>query len=403
MKKIISVISLLLATFCLLTCFSSCRRGDADYVDSEPSNDKSTTKEDVTNGKDEDETQPASQALTIQEITERLKASVIKVICYDVDGVTPTSQGSGFFIDNKGTFITNAHVIEDAINIKIQNYLGITYDVDIMFAYNDNNSDYAVCRASDFYRSQPLEFATSANVGDTVYALGYPNNVFNISVTKGKITNTDAISGTKHFYANDAPIDHGSSGGVLVDSMGRVLGITTGSVVGGAYLALKYQEFKFDADGEHNGGKKPYTFFYDLNQYSFAYSSMADYFNVTVNSTSSTDTSVSYEINVRLKSAYAFKNIVLTSVGAKISIDVLTKYNYYDETGTVLETQTLIEPVYLTFDSIEELKDGKTVIFKSTYTPSEELKEYTMADVICDWDFGRIQQGSMDIYTKIEK
>ena len=395
--------------FCLLTSFASCNRkiviyGESESVDNQNENNSDkNNKDNITQNNGESETQSVPKGLTVQEITERIKASVIKVICYDVDGVTLTSQGSGFFIDNKGTFITNAHVVEDAINIKIQNYLGVTYDVDIMFAFNDNNSDYAVCRASDFYRSQPLEFATSANVGDTVYALGYPNNVFNISVTKGKITNTDAISGTKHFYANDAQIDHGSSGGVLVDNMGRVLGITTGSVVGGAYLALKYQEFKFDADGEHNGGEKPYTFFYELNQLSFAYSTMEDYFNVTLKQTSSTATSASFEINVRLKSAYAFKRIMLTSEAAKLSVDVLVKYNYYDENGEIVETQTLVEPVYLDFDSVEELKSGKTVIFKSEYTPNGEMKEYASSDIIFDWDFGRIQQGSMDIYSRIEK
>ena len=185
--------------------------------------------------------------------------------------------------------------------------------------------------------------------------------------------------------------------------MGRVLGITTGSVVGGAYLALKYQEFKFDADGEHNGGEKPYTFFYELNQLSFAYSTMEDYFNVTLKQTSSTATSASFEINVRLKSAYAFKRIMLTSEAAKLSVDVLVKYNYYDENGDIVETQTLVEPVYLDFDSVEELKSGKTVIFKSEYTPNGDMKEYASSDIIFDWDFGRIQQGSMDIYSRIEK
>lgn len=402
-KLNIKFIAFLLATFCMLTCFASCRRVESSNADSENSSDKSTAKESVSQEIKEDETQPISQGLTVQEIAERIKASVIKVICYDVDGVTQISQGSGFFIDNKGTFITNAHVVENALSVKIQNYLGVTYDVDIMFAFNDNNSDYAVCRASDFYRSQPVEFATSAKVGDVVYALGYPNNVFEISVTKGKIINTDAIKGTKHFYANDAQIDHGSSGGVLVDNMGRVLGITTGSVVGGAFLALKYQEFKFDADGEHNGGKEPYTFFYELDQFSFEYSLMNEYFDIKVEAISTTDTSASYKINVKLKSNYRFKKMLLTSNNAtRISIDILTRYNYCDEKGELIHAKDFNDTVYLDFASIEELKNGKTLNFESVYSDIE-LEDYKNADIIYDWDFGRLQEGSISIYTKIDK
>lgn len=401
-KLNIKFIALLLATFCLLTSFASCRRGDDVLSNSEKVTDSTAKIESETSKKSEEETKNTTQALTVQEITERIRVSVIKVICYDIDGVTQTSQGSGFFIDNKGTFITNAHVVENAIVIKIQNYLGMTYDVDVMFAFNDNNSDYAVCRASDYYRSQPVEFATSAKAGDTVYALGYPNNVFEISVTEGKITNTDAIKGTKHFYANDAEIDHGSSGGVLVDAMGKVLGITTGSIVGGAYLALKYQEFKFDADGEHIGGKSPYEFFYVLNQVVFDYSSMSEYFDLTVKSISKTDTSVSYEINIKLKNSYRFKKIAITSLeDTKISVDIVTKYNYYDANGAAVHSEALNETAYLIFESVEELKSGKTVRFESIYTDTE-IEEYARANTTFDFDFGREQEGSVSMFTKIE-
>ena len=45
---------------------------------------------------------------------------MVKVYCYDYDGETLLSQGSGFFINKTGTFITNAHVVEDAYYIKIK-------------------------------------------------------------------------------------------------------------------------------------------------------------------------------------------------------------------------------------------------------------------------------------------
>ena len=124
--------------------------------------------------------------LTEEEINAKLKASVIKVICYDYDGITETSQGSGFFIDDDGTFITNAHVVKDCFYIKIKTHLGITHDVDVMYKYNGTVSDYAICKAKTCFSSQPVEFATTASAGDTVYALGYPNDSFVMKTTSGK-------------------------------------------------------------------------------------------------------------------------------------------------------------------------------------------------------------------------
>lgn len=150
--------------------------------------------------------------LTQAEVTAKLRSAVVKVICYDYDGKTEISQGSGFFIDNSGTFITNAHVVEDCFFIKVQTSLGVAYDVDVMYKYNGTVSDYAICKAKNCFSSNSVEFTTKAEVGDTVYALGYPNDAFVMSTTSGKITSTDAVDGTKHYYANTAWIDHGSSG-----------------------------------------------------------------------------------------------------------------------------------------------------------------------------------------------
>lgn len=402
----IRIIALILALFCLLTCFVSCNRRVREHPEYESyiADSQRQTERETKHKKEtevEVETKPVMQGLTMQEIADIIKLSVIKVICYDADGVTETAQGSGFFIDNRGTFITNAHVIKDAHYLKIKNYLGVMYDVDTMFAYNDDNSDYAVCRASDYYRSQAVEFATEANVGDRVYALGYPKNVSQISVTVGKIMNTDAIHGTKHFYANNAEIDYGSSGGVLVDCMGRVLGITTGSMAEGAYLALKYQEFKFDADGEHNGGKEPYKFFYELEKCTFQHSSMAEYFDLSIDVVSDSDTSMSYDVTVKLKESFKDKKLLLTTKDqTKISVDVSTNYRYYDDIGNLVQNLTTTDTVYITVDSAEELVEGKTVTSNSILS-DVEIVDYssTMVNYICD--FGEIQVGSMSAYTKI--
>ena len=336
------------------------------------------------------------------QITEKLKQSIVKVICYDYDGTTEMSQGSGFFIDEKGTFITNAHVVEGCYYIKIQSYLGATYDVDVMYEYNGTISDYAICSAKNYIASKPVEFVTTAAVGDTVYALGYPNDAFILSTTSGKITSTDTVDGTKHYYANTAWIDHGSSGGVLVDSQGRVLGITTGIFSDGEYAALKYQDFKFDAEGIHVGSKEPLEYFHTVDEVWLASYNMNDYFDVIVNATATSDTHVSYQVTVQLKDKYKSAKFLIDSASISVTLKLDTKYDYKEVVSYGTSNKTKNDSTYLYFRFWNEgnLITGDTQyatssIFVSSYT------EYYGMDISYDVDFSG-GNGTLIIYDKNE-
>lgn len=331
--------------------------------------------------------------LTQAEIISKLKPAVVKVICYDYDGTTEISQGSGFFIDSNGTFITNAHVVEDCFFIKVKTYLGATYDVDVMYKYNGTVSDYAICKAKNCFSSNAVEFTTEASVGDTVYALGYPNDAYVMSTTSGKITSTDAVDGTKHYYANTAWIDHGSSGGILADAKGRVLGITTGIFADGEYAALKYQDFKFDAEGIHVSGKEPVEYFHTVQEYDFSSFTMPYYFDIYVDVISNTDTSVYYRVWVQLKEQYLNDKIVLDTYGsASITVKLETKYDYYEvkSYGTSHQTKTTTDTIYFYFYSIDEMKSGKSMSSSSTIFISS-FNDYYDMDITYEADFGILQ------------
>ena len=337
--------------------------------------------------------------LSQAEITAKLKSSVVKVICYDYDEKTELSQGTGFFIDNQGTFITNAHVIEGSYYIKIETYLGATYDVDIICKYNYTYSDYAICKVKNYF-STPVEFCSSAQVGDTVYALGYPNDAFIMSTSSGVITSTDAMDGTKHFYVNTARIDHGSSGGILADSQGRVLGITTGIFGAGEYAALKYQDFKFDADGIHITGKEPVEYFHKVTEYNFNSYSMSKYFEIYVEVISHTDTRVYYRVGVRLKEQYQGAKIKLETYGsARINIELVTEYDYYEvkSYGTYHQNKTTTDTIYLYFYSVDDLKSGKTAMSTSSIYIST-LNDYYNMKISYEADFDSLQSGKIIIY-----
>ena len=167
-------------------------------------------------------------SLSKDELYEKLKLSLVKVLVDNdkaQDGFD--AQGSGFFIDENCTFITNAHVVENAYSVSIIDHTGTEYKADqlIAYEYHDGSfyNDYAILRVSEYPNSFPVEFAGDANPGDTAYTIGFPGGVDSPFISQGEIINMsyhDCI--LSNCYT--AP---GSSGGILVNAQGKVLGITT--------------------------------------------------------------------------------------------------------------------------------------------------------------------------------
>ncbi len=313
-----------------------------------------------------------SLPLHVTEIIALLKPSVVRVICYSYDGETETASGSGFFIDDQGTFVTNAHVVKGCYYVKIQDYLGRTYEVDRMFAYEDSLSDHAVCRASEAKMTTPVNFAEEAQIGDAVYAIGYPDGKW--SVSSGSIKDNQAVEGDQCYYASSAWIDHGSSGGVLVNDKGKVLGITTGKFSSGEYAALKYAEFKDDVTREHIDTKAPLDYFHTVLEYELDPLNMDEHFHFSIRAVSNDRTSVSYIVSVRLNSWYQDRNVVLDTMPNTITVKLTTKYEYDEisSNGTSHKIQTTSETVSLNFNSESELKNGKSIsVGSSIHIPSE--------------------------------
>lgn len=178
-------------------------------------------------------------------IKEKLSQSVFKVYAYDY---SPKDhyfeyQGTGFFIDEHGTFITNAHVIENCSEIKVL-INGKKYSVEKPLYYDYVNSDIAILRIKGNFKSTPIEFSKDVEVFDTVFALGFPNDAPEIQTTQGKILNEAYIVDGVAYFLFNAEVDHGSSGGILCDRFGRVIGVVTLGWDSGVNGALKYKFFE---------------------------------------------------------------------------------------------------------------------------------------------------------------
>ena len=149
--------------------------------------------------------------------------------------LTQTSLGSGVVISSDGYILTNNHVVEDADAIKVT-INGTEYDAELVGS--DSSSDIAVLKV-DATDLTAIEIGSSSDVvvGEWVMALGNPFGLENsvstgvVSALQRSTTMEDESTGETVIYPNmiqtDATINPGNSGGALVDSEGKLIGITS--------------------------------------------------------------------------------------------------------------------------------------------------------------------------------
>tara|TARA_B100000575_G_C23143146_1_gene665918 strand:- start:3409 stop:4815 length:1407 start_codon:yes stop_codon:yes gene_type:complete len=159
--------------------------------------------------------------------------SVVKIINSSItpDIILPynrnvhtTSQGAGFFFKKNGYILTAAHVIVSSaeIWIKIPNRGQKNFKAKIVGIYPA--FDLAILKIIGFNNKYYLELGNSdkLHLRDKVYTIGYPNN------PKYPIVTSGTISGTREDYIQtDTPVNPGNSGGPLLDSNNKVVGVTS--------------------------------------------------------------------------------------------------------------------------------------------------------------------------------
>ncbi|HUO82652.1 MAG TPA: trypsin-like peptidase domain-containing protein [Gammaproteobacteria bacterium] len=139
------------------------------------------------------------------------------------------SLGSGVIVSHDGYMLTNNHVVREAAGIRVQLADGRTADPVIVGA--DQDTDLAVLKIElRDLPVMPLGRSDTLAVGDVVLAIG---NSFGLSqtVTQGIVSATGrgqlGVSTFENFIQTDAAINFGNSGGALVDSRGRMIGLNT--------------------------------------------------------------------------------------------------------------------------------------------------------------------------------
>lgn len=159
-------------------------------------------------------------------------------------------SGSGIIYSEDGYIITNYHVIENATSVMITLSDGTEYDARIIGS--DASSDLAVLKVeAENLPEAELGDSSSLQIGELVVAIGNPLGYEN-TVTDGIVSGlnrqlTDYIDSATLIQTN-ATINSGNSGGALVNSKGKVVGINSAKLVAsnaeGMGFALSINEMR---------------------------------------------------------------------------------------------------------------------------------------------------------------
>jgi S1-C subfamily serine protease len=149
-------------------------------------------------------------------------------------GVTPEEgSGSGFLWDTEGHIVTNNHVIQGAQRIEVSFGGDTTLPATVVGA--DPINDLAVIKVDSTPAGvQPVELGASGSlkVGQTAIVIGNPFGQFERTMTQGIISAINRTIETDNtvlrgVIQTDAAINRGNSGGPLLDSRGRLIGVNS--------------------------------------------------------------------------------------------------------------------------------------------------------------------------------
>src|SRR5216684_3018222 len=190
--------------------------------------------------------QPAAVKTTVSSLTQLYDNVTPGVVDITVDSNAPSSnfgfgpgggggttqaEGSGFVVDTSGHIVTNQHVVDGATSITVRFKDGKTAKATLVGT--DPSTDIAVIKvnvaASELH---PLTLGTSSTIepGQDVIAIGSPFGLTE-TMTSGIVSAIDRTIQAPNNYSiagaiqTDAPINHGNSGGPLLDTSGNVVGV----------------------------------------------------------------------------------------------------------------------------------------------------------------------------------
>ena len=150
---------------------------------------------------------------------------------------TDIGQGTGFIIREDGYIVTNAHVLSGGRSVYVLDY-GQNEHLTELVGY-DIDWDIALLKIQGNYPKLELEDSDEIHVGEKVIAIGNPLGL-QFSVSEGIVSAVDRIGMNEiaGYIQTDAALNPGNSGGPLINTKGKVIGINNFKVGSGESLGF---------------------------------------------------------------------------------------------------------------------------------------------------------------------
>ena len=168
------------------------------------------------------------------ELFKRYNSAVFMVFTSDGNNLY---QGSGFFISNDGLAVSNYHVFHGTgIGAECIKLVGSNtiYKVSEIIQ-RSSTEDFILFRVNCSHTNFIPIAKNKPEVGEKVFAIGSPRGLEN-TFSSGEVSQWRK----KNLMQINALIDHGSSGGALINEYGEVVGITSGTFYDGSQANLNY-------------------------------------------------------------------------------------------------------------------------------------------------------------------
>jgi len=170
--------------------------------------------------------------LDVKAVLAAVAPTVVQIEIETDDGVFGGGQGTGFIISSDGQVVTNAHVVENATDIKVMLYDGTIKSAELV--QQDPTRDLAVLKIEgENLPAARLGSSAEVEVGDEVLAIGNALGLGDTpTVTTGIVSALERelqLTGSRltRLIQTDAAINPGNSGGPLVNASGEVIGVNT--------------------------------------------------------------------------------------------------------------------------------------------------------------------------------